>query len=333
MNANKVGAPPGSLTYHGPPGVGTKIFDLYYSSESLGTEPYLETNHWIEVRGLEDVASIVVLKDKYCLHRLCVEDILSLSQRPKIECRENYLFITTITKDNEQVSFVLLPQYNVLLSFQPNLEDIFEPVRERLAQSGSHIRSSGLDYLLWALMDIIVDNYFPLVQRWTDELSEMDALAFNNTSPSLRSIQSHRSKSYAFLVSTRSMRDIAAELKENCRPFILEGTHGYFCDLHDHLLILTQDFEFLLQGNRDLLDFINNDSSMRQQKQMNQLTILMSIFVPLSFLTGWFGMNIPLPYITEPWVLPDFILFCLLLTLCQMLYFRRMGKRMHSKNM
>ena len=254
---------------------------------------------WIDVSGISHVDHLEELGECFHLHPLVLEDILNVDQRPKIEDYEDYLFIVlkTISRVPEgdeieaaQVSLIL--GANFVLSFHENDEDLFKPVRERLITAKGRIRKAGADYLAYALIDLIVDHYFVILEEFGEQVEFLEDEVVSRAVPAtLQTV--HRLKNQMILLrrSLWPLREVIARLDRRESPLIQDATGVYFKDVYDHTIIAIDTVETYRDILSGLLDIYLSSVSNRLNEIMKVLTIIATIFMPLTFLAGVYGMN------------------------------------------
>lgn len=338
----KAGASPGTLVYTGDYRVTSiEVTLVQFNEEHLRQEmckgklPALKEGpfiHWYDIRGLHDVKLIESTGNKYDIHPLVLEDVLNIEQRPKFEEYENGLFIiaeslsfnkNTLDVETEQVSFFAGKDF--LISFQEKETDLFVAVRERLETARGRIRKRGTDYLLYALLDAIVDHYFEVMDDIEDaiELLEAEILA--------RPGNHCKAQIHALKLGTLYLRKHVSPLREAIgqfsradSPFIQEETGLFLRDLYDHVIRVVD----MIETNRDILnglyDLYLSEISFKMNNVMQILTIISTIFIPLTFLAGIYGMNFDhMPELH--WEYSYVVLWVLMIgiTLMLLYYFRR----------
>jgi len=268
---------------------------------------------WLNVDGVHDVALLEEIGEAFGLHPLVVEDIAHPGQRPKVEDYRDYLYLVLrmLTYDeaaaevrDEQVSLVVGEDY--LLSFQERSGDVFEGVRARLRSPGAPVRGQGPDYLAYRLMDAVVDNYFVLLERLGYRLDDLeDALIEEPERSTLQEIYRMKRELLFFRKSVWPLREVIGALQRDTSPLIAEGTRTYLRDLFDHTIQavdMAETYRDILAG---MLDTYLSSLSNRMNEVMKVLTVVATIFIPLTFLTGVYGMNFEhMPELAEPWAYP-----------------------------
>ena len=266
---------------------------------------------WVDVVGARDPDAIRALGDAFGLHPLVQEDLINTTQRPKLEAYsdsarcEDHLFIVvkmlhapgaegTAAVDSsevvvEQVGLVIGHGY--VLSFQEHEGDVFEPVRERVRQ-GSRIREFGPDYLAYALLDVIVDHYFSVVEELGDRIESIEEEVLEDPQPEVQHEINGLRREVIFLRrQIWPLREVLSALMREESPLIEERTKVYLRDVYDHTIQVVDAIESFRDVVSSLVDLYLSALSHRMNEVMKVLTVIGSIFIPLSFLTGLYGMN------------------------------------------
>lgn len=268
------------------------------SAADLSGEKEKPGKLWIDIDGLQDVALLESVGNLFGLHPLILEDILNTEQRPKIEDLTDYLYIVlrnfhnheSDTLYSEQVSIILGKDF--ILSFQEKESALFEPVRERLRTDKGKIRKAGSDYLVHALIDNVVDNYFILLEDMEERIEKLENdLVKQNTPANLQSI--HRLKRELILLrkSLWPLRETISSLQRSDSPLIDEPNALYFKDIFDHIIAIIDNVDTFRDMLSGMLDIYLSSVSMKLNQVMKVLTIIATIFMPLTFLAGVYGMN------------------------------------------
>jgi magnesium transporter len=284
---------------------------------------------------VEGVTQIEILKrigDCYGLHPLVMEDIVNTDQRPKKEDYGDYLFIVAKMLDTsgdgkiaaEQVSMILGDGW--LLTFQEGLAgDPFEPVRERLRTAKGRIRGQGADYLAYALLDAIVDHYFVVLEKLADrvELLEEEVVA-TPTRSTIRSIHELKQEMILIRKSVWPLRELIGGLERRDSELIQEGTIIYLRDLYDHTVQIIDTVETSREMLSGMLDIYLSSEANRTNEVMKVLTVYATIFMPLTFIVGLYGMNFKyMPELEWHWGYPAVLVFMAAIAVGMLLYFRR----------
>ncbi len=292
---------------------------------------------WIDVTGLADTAAIEAIGAAFGIHRLTVEDIVNAHQRPKVESFDGYIFIVLKMLDHsdagltEQMSIVVGDDY--LITFQERPGDCFDATRARLRRNGLQLRSEGPDRLAHALIDAIIDNYFPLLENYGEVIEELEDQVVNAAEPA------HVERIHAIkrdLLEVRRAiwptRELVNGLIRDEHPLIRQTTRIYLRDCYDHAVQLMDIVETYREIASGLLDVYLSSLSARMNEIMKVLTIIATIFIPLSFLAGVWGMNFDhMPELKEPWGYPAALGLMAFVAGGLMVYFWRKGWLKRSK--
>jgi magnesium transporter len=310
-SSRKAGLPPGSPVFIGEKVTETFGLDMVdYDAEnfSVSTPVRLEefrllketpSNTWIRVHGLHDAEAV----DKFCLHfglhPLTIEDILHIGQRPKIDHYDEYLFlvINLINYDDaskemsmEQISFVLGPNY--LLTFHEKNDDIFDDVLARLETNKGRSRKMGVDYLLYSLLDRVVDNFFSVLEKIGEEVEELEEELIEAPSPeTLQAIHFLKREMILLRKSVWPLREVINGLQRDETAFMGEANRVYLKDLYDHTIQVLDTVETFRDIISGMIDIYLSSVSNRMNEVMKVLTIFAVIFIPLTFIAGLYGMN------------------------------------------
>ncbi len=288
---------------------------------------------WIDIDNVPPMTFLEELKLGFNLHPVVVEDILNINQRPKIEILEDYIsviFKMMMVKDqgkrivSEQVSLVISDKF--ILTFQQGVRgDTFERVRDLLRKQGTRIRSLGTDYLAYELIDSVVQNYFKILENLSERIEFLEKEVVKTPTPKvLNSIYQLKREVLHVRKSVWPLREVVSIMERGDSPLIKKGTRIYLRDIYERLIQIIDGLETYRDILSGLLDVYLSVSSNRTNAIMKVLTIITTIFMPLSFLAGFYGMNfVHLPGLTSPYG-PIFITILMLLVLMVMLlYFNR----------
>jgi magnesium transporter len=310
--SHKTGLPPGALVHIGEKwSEQTRISVMQYNEETLWekeladvrelpvpADPSLTT--WIHVDGLHDTAMLEKLGDAYTLHPLLLEDILNTDHRPKMEDMGPYIFIVlkTFAADvpamaevkPEQVSLVF--GANFVLSLQEKESNLLAPIRERLRQSKGKIRKAGADYLAHAILDAVVDSYFLVLEDFGEEIDACEEGLVNRPGAKvLKRIHYLKRNMIILRKSVWPLREAVAALERSESLLIDASTSIYFRDVYDHAIQVMDTIETYRDTLSGILDIYLSSLSNRMNEIMKVLTIIATIFIPLTFLAGVYGMN------------------------------------------
>ena len=319
---SKRGLPPGTPVYLGRDGdepIALTVID--YDAEGVREEKPARAEDclgyrkrssvtWINVDGLQDAASIQALGEGFGLHPLVVEDILNTDHRPKLEDYGEYLFIVVkmLQWDDaqdeaafENVSLVLGEDF--VLTFQERAGDVFEPVRQRIRSGKGRIRTMGADYLAYCLLDAVIDAYFGIVEKRGDQVEQLeDELIARPTPQTLQRIHRLRRDGLFVRRSIWPVREIVAGLERGESSRIKAEIAPYLRDLYDHTIQVIDTTETLREMLSGMLETYLSSMSNRMNEVMKVLTIIATIFIPLTFIAGIYGMNFKrMPELEWPW--------------------------------
>lgn len=301
--------------------------DDFLKSDNTVTDGY----RWINVDGLNPYV-INQLKEHYGLHTLAAEDTLNIPQRPKIEQYDKQTFIVIRMlrlKDDriisEQVSLFHLGK--TLITIQENVGDVWDPIRKRIKKTASRFRNLGNDYLLYALIDAIIDHIFPLLEDYGDLLDELELQVLQNPTPLLKEhiyqIRRELSNYWRMVVPTREM---LYELYQDKGEIFDDSVTPFFGDVHDHAKQLLDAIDSYREMAKELSELYHATVSEKLNETMKVLTILASFFIPITFLAGVYGMNFKhIPELDWQYAYPTFWLICLIATIGMWWYLRRKG--------
>ncbi len=343
-SSRKAGLSPGSLVHIGDKKIETtKITLMNYDPENLlekqlpaieASFPHRDTPpvSWINVDGLHEIDVIEKIGVHFGIHPLVLEDIVNTGQRTKAEEFENYIYIVLkmlVFDDSadhitaEQVSLILGPHF--LLSFQEKEGDVFDFVRERIRKARGRIRKSGCDYLAYALMDAVVDQYFAILEKLGDKIELLeDQLLENPTSRMLEDIH-HLKREMIFLrKQVWPLREVLNSLIKDPSELIQETTHIFLRDVYDHTIQVIDTIESFRDVLSGLSDLYLSTVSNRMNEVMKVLTIIATIFIPLTFIAGIYGMNFEyMPELKWPWAYPALWLLLITIFVLMIAWFKR----------
>jgi magnesium transporter len=343
--SKKVGLAPGTLIHIGTPKPGSTIIELVEYSGSqlekreLGSLAQCLVRKpspavtWINVDGISEVDVLQQFGSCYGIHSLVLEDILATDQRAKAEDYGEYLYVVLkmIAVDeasneikSEQVSIILGDNY--LISFQEGLVgDVFEPVRVHLNNAKARLRVSGPDFLLHALLDMIVDNYFLVLEKLADRIEEIeDELIANPTTKTVQAIYRLKREMLFLHKAVWPLREVVSGLQRRDSQLIQDTTVIYLRDLYDHTVQVLDTMETLRDMLSGMLDIYLSSISNRLNEVMKVLTIIATIFMPLSFIVGLYGMNFKhMPEYDWPYGYPAVLLLAASVAAAMLVYFRK----------
>jgi magnesium transporter len=321
--SKKTGLPPGTLVHIGEQKAGAVAITLFHYAGARCEErrvlsvedlhpPADESIVWINIGGVHNVDVLGAFGKQFELHPLLLEDIANTDQRPKLEEYETHLFLVVkmLVADQgggvlaEQVSFVL--GRNVVLSFQENGTDVFGSVRERLRGGKGRLRDSGSDYLLYALVDAIVDQYFGVLEALGEQIETLQERVISNPQPeTLHEIHALKRQLLFVRRAVWPLREAVHSLSRAESPYLRESTRIFFRDVYDHVIQIADTVETLREMVSASLDIYLSSVSNRLNAVMRVLTVITTIFMPLSFIASIYGMNFEhMPELTWRWGYP-----------------------------
>jgi len=341
--SRKRGLPPGTLTAPDDSTTAIPTITLFQYNEEAVEEKQIDAVQlrdfahidpicWINVNGLGDVDIFRSMGTIFSIHDLLLEDILNTDQRPKFEERDSSLFLVmkmislnkeTRDIDVEQVSFVLTP--NAALTFQERPGDVFDLIRTRIRNARGRIRKMGSDYLIYSLMDAIVDTYFSVLEQLGEEIEEVEEEVISNptTATSVR-IHHLRRKIIILRRSIWPLREVAGGLLRSESPLIGKETRLYLKDLYDHTIQVIETLETFRDMTSGMLDIYLSSTGNRMNEIMKVLTIISTVFIPLGFLAGLYGMNFRhMPELDWRWSYPLLLILMATVAGGLLVYFRK----------
>jgi len=342
--AKRPGLPPGTLVYTGErKAEKVKISFIDYDETQFKEKevktieecfPFKDTPTvtWINIDGVHEVDIIEKMGKHFDLHPLIMEDIVNTEQRPKMEDSGSYIYIVLRMlsydeKDkeikSEQVSLVL--GSNFVISLQESEGDVFKPVRERIRKGKGRIRKMGSDYLAYALLDAIVDNYFVVLEKLGEVIEDIeDELVRKPTPETLQIIHNLKREAISLRKSVWPLREVVSSLERAETPLIHESTKIYLRDVYDHTIQVIDTIESLRDMVSGMLDIYLSSISNRMNEVMKVLTIFAAIFIPLTFIAGVYGMNFAfMPELAWRWGYPVVLTVMVLVAVVLLFYFRR----------
>jgi len=307
----------------------------YFKHESLNADELLSNlqfDHvnWVNLDGLNNQDIIEKLQARFSLHALLIDDVLA-DQRPKAEEYEGYLFftlkmlyrITGMEIDYEQVSFVL--GNNFLISFQEKEGDLFDGFRDRIRLDLGKVRKKQADYLLYRLIDIIVDNYYNVLDRVGDLIEEIEENVYENPSnKTFHEIQLLKKELIYLRKALYPLREALSKVVKGESEFILDENIRYFSDVYDHVSHLIDSLDTYKDLTSSLLDIHINAMNTKMNEVMKVLTVISTIFMPLTFIVGVYGMNFDImPELKWPFGYYGVWAFMIFLVIGMLIFFKR----------
>jgi magnesium transporter len=342
--SKKAGLPPGTFIHVGKKRVEGATISLFsYNSTSLkeasSSNPDEILNQvdpsaisWINVSGLSQTDIIQKIGERFGLHPLIIEDILDTNHRPKIEDHGGYLFtsIKMLYPDEdggriiyEQVSFILGEHF--VLTFQEGGRDVFDPVRERIRTAKGKTRAMGPDYLVYTLIDAVVDHYYVVLEKLGEHIeSTEEQLVINPTNEIMKDIHGLKNELLFLRRTIWPLRDVIGFLERGDTDLIAPGTTIYFRDVYDHTIQVYDTCELYRDIISGMLDTYLSSLSNRLNEVMKVLTVFSTIFIPLTFIVGIYGMNFEfMPELKWHWSYPALWVFMISVVAIMIRYFRK----------
>ncbi|NJD52534.1 MAG: magnesium/cobalt transporter CorA [Candidatus Methanoperedens sp.] len=340
----KTGLPPGSLIHIGEKKsehVRIRILDYdenqFEEKEARTIEecfPFKDkpTTTWINIDGLHQVDIIEKIGNKFGFHPLLLEDILNTEQRPKIEDFETHIYIVlkmlyynekTHNIDIEQISIIF--GHNFVISFQEKEGNIFDPIRERIRTGKGRTRKMGADYLSYSLVDFIVDSYFSILEKLGENIEDVEETMITNPKPAtLHGIHCLKRKMISLRKSVWPLRDVLSALERSDSALIQEQTRIYLKDVYDHTIQVIDTIETYRDVLSGMLDVYLSSISNKMNEIMKVLTIIATIFIPLTFIAGVYGMNFEfMPELRWRWGYPAVWIVMTCVGISMLVYFRK----------
>ncbi|HWQ38466.1 MAG TPA: magnesium/cobalt transporter CorA [Burkholderiales bacterium] len=306
----KLGLPPGTLVYPAAAQQTTRMTMLAYDENRVVEKalervedclPFKDRNTvtWINVDEIAQPGALEAFGRVMDFHALMLEDILNTDQRPKIEDFGDYLFIVAKMLEYdalrqevviEQLSLVVGPNY--VISFQERPGDFFDPIRNRIRNALGRIRKLKADYLAYTLLDVIVDNYFLVLDKLGEKIERLEEIVLTNPRPGTEQQIFHLKRELIFLRKAAGpLRDVVSEIQRLESPLLGESTAPFWRDLYDHVVRVTDSIDAFRDLLGGMMDSYWTTVSTRTGSVMKVLALFSTIFMPLTFITGVFGMN------------------------------------------
>jgi magnesium transporter len=345
--SRKIGMGPGALVYVGDEITGVVDVEVYHCTEGSELErrglvdveelaAYRDAPGitWVDVNGVHDVALIGRIGEIFRLHPLLLEDVVNAQQRPKFEQHGEHLFLVLKMLlssadgeeiEAEQVSVVL--GSHCVLTFQERARDTFDPVRRRLADPTTRLRQHGADFLAYALVDTVVDNYFAVLEKLGDRIEDLeDAIIAEPTRDRMEEIFDAKRALVELRRMVWPLRDALAGMGRGDAPIIQHDTLPYLRDVHDHTLRVIDTIETYRDTAATMIEMYMTAVSNRMNEVMKVLTVIATIFIPLTFIVGLYGMNfVNMPELHWRWGYPAVLGVMGLTTVALLVFFRRRG--------
>jgi magnesium transporter len=292
---------------------------------------------WVNVDGLGDASVLATLGEIFDLHRLAMEDVLNVHQRPKVDQYDtNYFVVARMIERTDELTTEQLSMFlgsNYVITFQERPGDCFDPVRERIRKRGGKIRHSGPDYLAYALLDAFVDNYFPVLEEYGEQLEELEGdVVAHPTTNTVARIQAAKRRLLVLRRAIWPLREAVNVLSREESPLISSETRVYLRDCYDHTIQLIDILENFRDIASSLMDVYLSSVSNHTNEIMKVLTIVTTIFIPLTLVAGIYGMNfntsrspLNMPELNWYWGYPFALGAMAVVALVLLAFFRRRG--------
>ncbi|MBF0224888.1 MAG: magnesium/cobalt transporter CorA [Desulfobacterales bacterium] len=344
-NSSKVGLPPGSLVYVGPERtdqINISIID--YNKNTLQeknsfdvkecfSDLKLNMKRWIHISGMHDESIIEAIGNHFNINHLILEDILNTNHRPKIEIHDNFIFVIMkfFYYDSEDSNKIIKEHLciilgkNFIISFQEGTKDVFSLIKKRIKLKDSKIRKFGVDYLTYCIIDTIIDYYLNIADIVNDKIEDLEEDLINNSYENiLNTIYELKREIIHIRRVVTPVRNIVNDLEKTDSLLISKSLSFYLRDLYDHTLQIVEQTEIFKELLTGLLDTYHSSLSNKMNEIMKVLTIISTLFIPLSFVTGLYGMNFH--YIPElEWHYGYFFVLCIIIVAASsmILYFKK----------
>jgi len=341
--SKKIGHPPGTLIYIGDKKIENVKMTLINYDEAQYQEKEVKKIEecfpfkdkpavtWLNINGIHDVEVMRKIGEYVDLHPLLLEDIMNTDQRPKIEDFGDYIFITLKMIyynekkkeiEIEQVSLIL--GLNFVISFQEREGDVFNSIRERIRRGKGKVRKSGADYLAYTLIDAIVDNYFIILEGTGEKIEEMEEILIANPTPNtLQGIHNLKRDMIFLRKSVWPLREIISGLERTESSLIEESTGIYLRDVYDHSIQVIDTIESFRDMISGMLDIYLSSISNKMNEVMKVLTIIATIFIPLTFIAGIYGMNFYIPELQFCWGYFAALFIMAVVSIIMLIFFRK----------
>lgn len=341
--SRKIGLPPGTLVYTGEAVEDRIELEMFDFTESIWQEkvltdpaeilPYLhsESVTWVNMNSVSQVEVIENVGKLFGIHPLILEDIVNVHQRPKIEIYDGTLYVVLHQLrleiesgeiESEQISIVL--KDGILFTFQERKGDLFDPLRDRIRKGKGLVRGKGIDYLLYTIIDLIVDHYYLILEKIGDEIDELELkLEQDPSGITVQKLYTIRRKLILLRRSIWPVRDVLSTVLRDPIP-LSEQVKPFFRDVYDHVIQIMDAVDTYRDLTTGLLDSYLNTMSNRLNEVMKVLTIISTFFLPLTFLVGVYGMNFEyMPELKWKWGYPLVWLVMLGISSLMWIFFRR----------
>jgi magnesium transporter len=295
--------------------------------EDITTDPSMVT--WVNIIGIHDTDLIEEIGRRFSVHHLLLEDVVNTNHRPKQEEYENYLYIVLksfdqdpTTLDTEQISIIVGD--NLVISFQEKASDLFALIISRIVEGKGRLRRAGADYLAYGLIDLIVDNYFVVLEAIGEKIEDLEERLIYQPGPdALTEIHKLKRQMLYLRKALWPLREIIGTLSRGESPRIKDTTYIYLRDVYDHTIQIIDTLETYRDIVSGMLDIYLSSISNRMNQIMKVLTIISTVFIPLTFIVGLYGMNFKyMPELEWEWGYPAVLVVMILISIAMTVYFR-----------
>ncbi|HTH41440.1 MAG TPA: magnesium/cobalt transporter CorA [Rhodocyclaceae bacterium] len=294
---------------YGPDSLDEVVFTDLEASRRYHRDRLQQPVLWLNVHGLHQADVLSEIGQRFKLHPLVLEDILNTDQRPKVDDYGDYLYIVTrffeydpqtLTVSSEQVSLVLGPDF--VLTFQERPTGNFDPIRERLRQGRGLIRKQLADYLAYALLDVVVDRYFTVLEQIGDRTEQLEDELMQKATPTvLQTLHQLKRETLNLRRAVWPLREVISQLARNDNHFFQSATLPYLRDVYDHTVHVIESLEAIRDLIAGMLDIYLSSVSNRLNQEVRALTVVAIIFMPATLISGIFGMNFhAMPLLENP---------------------------------
>jgi len=343
-NTQKVGMPPGTLLH-----IGTmrnekiKISMLSYNKDDWNEQQFTNVDellsnectadvNWVHISGIHIVDVIEKIGNKFKVHPLVMEDIVNANQRPKLEENKDYVYIVLKMIHSfeelkriefEQISIIVIR--NHIISFQENDNNTFQQIRERIKKINGKIRTKGVDYLAYALMDCIVDHYYIALEYLGEKIEVLEDELMLDPGPNvLKEIHTLKTEMLFMRKAIWPLREIINKLARGDSPLFNHDTLIYLRDVYDHIIQVIDTIEMYRDMVTGMFDIYISSVSYKLNEVMKILTIISTIFIPLTFIVGLYGMNFKyMPELEWEWGYPAVLLLMAIIGRFMIVYFKK----------
>lgn len=287
--------------------------------------------NWVDIVGTKNLDIIKSIGENFNIHPLIVEDIYSADQRLKIDYFPDYAFIVVKAVNYIKGEIFELEQINIIFgknfvfSFQEFLPNQFEQIFERIKQAKGRIRKFGADYLVYVLLDILVDNYFTIMEDFSERIDELQEILIETPSPKvLQEIYELKKDLIKIRKAAWPLREVVSQISKIGAEFFNESTNIYFRDVYDHVIQIIDTLETYRDMLSGMVDIFMSSVSNKMNEIMKVLTIIATIFIPLTFIAGIYGMNFQfMPELAWKWGYLIIMCIMFVIGIGMIIFFRR----------